>query len=86
MSFKAKLFRYPGKGGWTFAPVPPEYAPPYTLGWGRTPVTANVDGISWETSVWSDKSGQVLLSVPKKIRGGKSHGDMVEVSLQYRLK
>jgi hypothetical protein len=37
-TFKAKLFRYPGVGGWHFAPVPARFAPPVTHGWGRTPV------------------------------------------------
>lgn len=43
-SFTAKLFRYPGKGGWHFAPVPDRLAPPVTSAWGRTPVMAAVDG------------------------------------------
>jgi hypothetical protein len=38
------LFRYPGKGGWTFAPVPKRVAPKVTRPWGRTPIVANVDG------------------------------------------
>lgn len=32
--FTAELFQYPGKGGWTFAVVPEEYAPRVTHGWG----------------------------------------------------
>lgn len=83
--FRATLFRYPGKGGWTFAPVPPEEAPPVTHGWGRTPVTATVDGQTWRTSVWRDtKSGRTLLAVPKHIRGGKGHGHDVTVSIILR--
>ncbi|CAM2010610.1 DUF1905 domain-containing protein [Acanthopleuribacter pedis] len=84
--FEAELFRYPGKGGWTFAPVPDSHSPPVTHGWGRTPVTATVDGKSWETSVWRDKSGQTLLPVPKKIRGNKGDGDRVTVSLKLRMR
>ncbi|MFN0099038.1 MAG: DUF1905 domain-containing protein, partial [Gemmatimonadaceae bacterium] len=41
-SFTATLFKYPGKGGWHFAPVPKRLAPPVTHGWGRTPVRATV--------------------------------------------
>jgi Domain of unknown function (DUF1905) len=81
MAFQATLVRYPGKGGWTFAPVPPEHAPKVTRGWGRTPVVATVDGVSWKTSVWRDKRGNTLLPVPKERRAGKRHGDMVTVSL-----
>jgi Domain of unknown function (DUF1905) len=79
--FKSKLFRYPGPGGWTFAPVPDRHAPPVTEGWGRTPVRASVDGRTWETSVWRDKKFGTLLPVPKAIRGDKGDGDSVTVEL-----
>jgi hypothetical protein len=79
--FKAKLFRYPGPGGWTFAKVPPRHAPPVTEGWGRTPVRAEVDGTSWETSVWRDTTHGTLLPVPKRIRGDKDHGDSITIAL-----
>jgi Domain of unknown function (DUF1905) len=79
--FKAKLFRYPGPGGWTFAPVPDAHAPPVTHGWGRTPVRARVDGKTWETSVWRDKTYGTLLPVPRSVRGRKGDGDEVQVEL-----
>ena len=61
--------------------MPPRQAPPVTRGWGRTPVVATVDGRTWRTSVWRDRSGQTLLPVPKAIRGGKQQGDTVQVSI-----
>jgi hypothetical protein len=79
--FQSTLFRYPGPGGWTFAVIPPEHAPPVTEGWGRTPVRASVDGTTWETSVWRDKKHGTLLPVPKAIRGAKGDGDIVEIEL-----
>lgn len=81
--FVAELFRYPGKGGWTFAPVPEKYAPSVTHGWGRSPVRATVDGSSWDTSVWRDKTGRTLLAVPKRVRGSKGHGDKVRVRIEF---
>ena len=42
--FSSKLFKYPGKGGWTFATVPKRHAPPVMHGWGRSSVIATVDG------------------------------------------
>jgi hypothetical protein len=81
--FRAKLLRYPGKGGWHFAPVPPRYAPPVTHGWGRTPVRAVVDGHAWKTSVWRGKDGRCLLAVPKAVRGSKGDGDTVVVELEF---
>jgi hypothetical protein len=81
--FKSRLFKYPGKGGWTFAPVPKRYAPPVMQGWGRSSVVAVVDGTRWKTSVWREKSGRVLLPVPAKVRGPKGDGDTVDVSLEF---
>lgn len=81
--FRAKLWRYPGKGGWHFAPVPAKYAPRATHGWGRTPVRAIVDGYEWSTSVWRSKDGKTLLAVPRAARGEKSDGDSVEVEIRF---
>ena len=85
VAFRSKLFKYPGKGGWHFAPVPDRYAPPVTHGWGRTPVVAVVDGREWKTSVWRGKDGRSLLAVPKAVRGSKGHGDFVAVRLMFSL-
>lgn len=84
-TFTATLFRYPGKGGWHFAPVPERLSPPVTHGWGRTPVEAIVDGIAWSTSVWRGKDGRTLLAVPAKVRGTKGAGDRVTVTLRFSL-
>ena len=81
--FTAELFTYPGKGGWTFATVPERFAPSVTEGWGRAPVEASVDGTTWSTSVWREKSGRTLLPVPKAVRGGKGDGDRVQVTLEF---
>lgn len=84
-SFTTAIFRWSeGKGSWYFAPVPDRLAPPVTHGWGRTPVTATVDGRSWETSVWRGKGGRTLLAIPKAIRGRKEDGDRVKVTLRFR--
>lgn len=84
-SFRATMFRMPGKGGWTFVPVPDGHSFPVTGGWGRTPVRATVDGRSWATSIWTESSGRVLLPVPKKIRGKKGDGDEVQAELELDL-
>lgn len=81
--FRAKLFRYPGKGGWHFAPIPAKYAPRTTHGWGRTPVRAVVDGYEWNTSVWRGKDGRTLLALPKVARGNKGDGDSVKVEIYF---
>jgi hypothetical protein len=83
-TFTAKLWRYPGAGGWHFVTLPERLAPPVTHRWGRTPVDAVVDGHAWKTSVWRDKKKRTLLAVPKVARGGKGHGDIVKVQLAFR--
>lgn len=83
-SFRTRLVRWgEGKGSWYFAPVPGEQAPPVTEGWGRTPVTATVDGHTWNTSTWCGKNGRTLLAVPKRIRGKKGDGDQVDVIIEF---
>lgn len=85
VAFTATQFRYPGKGGWHFVPVPDRLAPPVTHGWGRTPVTAVVDGIEWATSVWRGKDGRTLLAIPAKVRGSKGEGARMKVELRFAL-
>ena len=81
----SRLVRYPGKGGWTFAPIPKRLVPPVTRPWGRTPVQAVVDGAAWTTSIWRDrKSGGALLAVPARIRGRKGHGDTITVEFTFQ--
>ncbi len=84
--FRGTLFKYPGKGGWTFVAVPDDCAPPVTEGWGRTPVRATLNGVSWDTSVWRDtKTNRTLLPIPKKIhKGALGDGDEVVVDIGPR--
>ncbi|MFZ4619493.1 MAG: DUF1905 domain-containing protein, partial [Bacteroidota bacterium] len=70
-------------GGWTFATVPKKYAPSSKLAWGRTPVIALMNGKEWCTSVWTEKSGRVLLPIPAKLRGPLGDGDTVVLELTY---
>lgn len=49
------------------------------------PVHATVDGKSWSTSIWREKSGRTLLAGPKTIRGTRDHRDSVRVDIEYDL-
>ncbi|MGY1779260.1 DUF1905 domain-containing protein [Geodermatophilus sp. SYSU D01036] len=82
MPFDATLVRWPGAGGWVFAPVPEEHAPETAGPFGRVPVTATVDGRTWSTSVWRDRAAGWLLPVPARIRRGKDDGDVVMVDVE----
>lgn len=62
--------------------MPAEHAPERAGAFGRVPVTATVDGTRWATSVWRDKEAGWLLAVPKRIRAGKDHGDVVRVEVE----
>ena len=81
--FTAQVYRHPGKGGWTFARIPSGVAPPITRGWGRTPVSAVVDGHQWQTSIWRSKDGDSVLALPARVRGTKSDGDTVTVEFSF---
>jgi len=83
-AFRARLWRYPAPGGWTFARIPARHAPPATHAWGRTPVLASVDGREWATSVWRDRKQGTLLPVPKRLLNGKGDGEFVRVQLRPR--
>lgn len=83
-SFTGTLFRWNGgKGSWYFIAVPDRLSPPVTHGWGRTPVTATVNGHTWATSVWRGKDGRTLLAVPKQVRGRHEDGARLRVTLQF---
>ena len=82
--FTGTLYRHPGPGGWHFVALPDELAPRATHAWGRTPVRATVDGMTWDTSVWKGKDGGTLLAVPKRVRGGKGDGDEVTVRVTFQ--
>lgn len=65
--------------------MPEKSAPPVTHGWGRTPVEATVNGMTWATNVWRGKDGRTLLAIPVKVRGTKGDGDRVKVLLRFGL-
>ena len=83
VDFTSTLFRVESKGGWTFAPVPEELAPSVSGPWGRTSVVATVDGHTWSTSVWRERSGRTLMAVPREVRRGKESGEGVHVRLRF---
>lgn len=80
--FEAELFRWDGPAAWVFACVPDEYAPDFAGAFGRVPVLASVDGVTWGTSVWCDKTHGWLLAVPRRVRKGKDDGDLVRVRIE----
>lgn len=83
-AFEATLARIDGKGGWYYVTVPPALTPTDAGAWGRLPVRATVDAVTWDTSLWRTKHGDGFLPVPKRIRGSREVGSRVRVSFVAR--
>jgi len=80
--FDAPLVEWDGPAAWHFVEVPPAHAPDFAGAFGRVPVIATVDGTTWHSSVWREKSGRWMLPVPKKVRRHKVDGDTVSASVE----
>ena len=75
-----------GKGSWHFLTVPPEQAVEIRLaataaagprrGFGSVRVAATIEGVTWRTSIFPQKSGGYLLPVKAAVRrqGGHRRG------------
>ncbi len=77
-------------GSWHFVTVPQEESDEIRAhsilnrgGFGSVKVEATINGVSWRTSVFPQKSGGYLLPVKKEVRcsAGIAAGDQVTVSL-----
>ncbi len=78
-------------GNWHFVTVPEEQAVEIRAhsllnrgGFGSVKVEANINGVSWRTSVFPQKSGGYILPVKKEVRcrAGIAAGDAVTLSLE----
>jgi len=73
---RAKLWLYPGKGGWHFITLPKKEAAAIRFlmqdrrnAWGAVHVTAIIGKTTWKTSLFPDKkSGSYLLPIKADIR------------------
>ena len=68
---------------WTIAPLPKDFIIEAVHPFGRTPVIATINGRSWNTSLWTEKSGDTMIALPKKVRAKLEAGDEVEISFVY---
>jgi len=89
ISVTAPLWLWSG-GSWHFISIPEEEAVEIRAhsllnrgGFGSVKVAATLNGVSWRTSVFPQKSGGYLLPVKKEIRcrAGIAAGDEVTVEL-----
>ena len=81
-----------GQGSWHFLTVPPEQSVEIRAhsfgssrrGFGSVRVEATINGVSWRTSVFPEKSGGYILPVKADVRrrAGIYAGDEVTVELE----
>lgn len=92
IAVNAPLWLWSGEGGrWHFITVPEEQAAEIRAeglarrgGFGSVKVEATINGVTWRTSVFPQKSGGYILPVKKEVRcrAGISAGDIVTVMLE----
>ena len=92
VSFRARVWRYPGPGGWCFVTLPADLSRrmrgaqiPHE-GWGRLKVTAKIGQTEWKASIWYDaKSGCYQLPIKARVRKSESIDldDAVAVSIMF---
>jgi len=81
-----------GQGSWHFLTVPPELAIEIRLsstaagprrGFGSVRVAASINGVTWRTSIFPQKSGGYILPIKAEVRtkAGIAAGDEVSVTL-----
>ena len=82
-----------GKGSWHFLTIPPDDAVEIRLefaasgvrrGFGSVRVTATINGVSWNTSIFPQKSGGYILPIKADVRrrANIAAGDEVTVGLK----
>lgn len=79
---RAKLWQYPGKGGWHFLTVPRRQSRmirdlfgPEARGWGSIPIRVRIGKTEWRTSLFPErKTGCYLFAVKADVRK-KEHVD-----------
>jgi hypothetical protein len=81
-----------GKGTWHFLTIPPEQAMEIRLlataagprrGFGSVRVAATIGSVTWQTSIFPQKSGGYILPIKADVRrrAGISAGDTVTVDI-----
>lgn len=90
---KAKVWRYPGAGGWHFVEMDEKTSArvkkAYTdakVGWHFLKIHAKVGKTEWDTTLFPTKYGKYLLAIKADVRKkeGIWDGDMVQVACTFR--
>jgi hypothetical protein len=91
---RAKVWLYPGAGGWHFVTLPRKQSAEIKArfssikrGWGSLKVAATIGKTTWETSIFPDRqSGSYLLPVKAdvRIKEGIGTGDIVSFTVAIK--
>lgn len=94
-TFKGKIWKYRGKGGWFFVTIPKALAKKIRdvhhvseEGWGRLKTSATINNTTWNTSIWYDtKIGSYIIPVKAIVRKSESltEGNLVKIDLIFSL-
>ena len=94
-TFKEKIWKYKGKGGWFFIALPKGLSKIIRKnhgldeeGWGRLKTRAKIGQTHWDTAVWYDsKLGAYLLPVKAIVRKSEKIevGSTLNVALTFQL-
>jgi hypothetical protein len=89
---RARVWRYPGKGGWHFATLPAKPSAEIKArfgtearGWGSLPVRVRIGKTEWSTSLFPErKSSCYLFAIKAEVRKqeGITEGDSVVARIQ----
>jgi hypothetical protein len=92
---KAKVWVYPGAGGWHFLTLPEEPSNiirelfrALNQGWGSIPVMVTIGGTTWETSLFPDKETnryQLPLKAEVRIKEKIGAGDTVAFTVEIKV-
>jgi hypothetical protein len=89
LEFTGRIWYWKGPAPWYFVTVPEEEcldlaeaSAMVTYGWGMIPVTAQIGGTGWRTSLWP-KDGRYIVPVKAAVRQveGLEVGDTMTVRL-----
>lgn len=91
--FEADLWKAGGTSGWHFVSMPiplskeiRENFQNEEEGWGRLPVQATIDGLTWDTAIWFDtKNNRYLLPIKSEIRKKKNLLDGASLSIRLLI-
>ena len=91
---RAKVWLYPGAGGWHFVNLSPKQSAEIKArfgdasgGWGTLPVSVRIGNTEWRTSIFPDrKSGSYLFPIKAEVRKKEriAHGSSLTAVVQIR--